>query len=373
MMSETLQNHSKWSPYFAVLPPKLNSLVFWLPTELAELQASAVLQKIRKSEAEELYCQMVAPLGMNGVTLGHFHRMASIIMAYAFDIPEDDPESKPENHADEDLILDDDDQRIVLTMIPLADMLNSDADRNNARLIYDNEDLEMRSIKTISKGEEILNDYGLLPRSDLLRRYGYITDQYAPYDVVELSTDSLISALQSGLFLDLKQLSLEGFNPADLEARLDLARREDVYEKTYDISHATPEEPSLPDELIALIYLLLIDQFTLSSIQRSESSLPSRSKMATSLLGAVLRKLLEMREKEYATSLEEDDTVLRIGKSSHRCTLAIRVRQGEKIILREAIAEAATFQGSNKHMRGINLKRDTPNKATKPAKRMKFS
>jgi SET domain-containing protein 6 len=32
----------------------------------------------------------------------------------------------------------------ILSMIPLADMLNADADRNNARLVCDNEDLEMK-------------------------------------------------------------------------------------------------------------------------------------------------------------------------------------------------------------------------------------
>lgn len=47
----------------------------------------------------------------------------------------------------------------------------------------------MKSLNPIKKGEQIFNDYGPLPRSDLLRRYGYVTDKYAPYDVVELSTE----------------------------------------------------------------------------------------------------------------------------------------------------------------------------------------
>ena len=37
---------------------------------------------------------------------------------------------------------------------------NADAERNNARLCCDNEELEMRSIKPIARGEEIFNDYG---------------------------------------------------------------------------------------------------------------------------------------------------------------------------------------------------------------------
>jgi SET domain-containing protein 6 len=52
----------------------------------------------------------------------------------------------------------------------------------------------MKAIKTIKAGEEIFNDYGEIPRADLLRRYGYVTDNYAPYDVVELSLDQLCSA-----------------------------------------------------------------------------------------------------------------------------------------------------------------------------------
>ena len=49
----------------------------------------------------------------------------------------------------------------------------------------------MKSIKPIAAGEQIFNDYGEIPRADLLRRYGYVTDNYAPYDVVEISLERL--------------------------------------------------------------------------------------------------------------------------------------------------------------------------------------
>jgi N-lysine methyltransferase SETD6 len=52
----------------------------------------------------------------------------------------------------------------------------------------------MRAIKPIKKGDELFNDYGELPRSDLLRRYGYVTDNYAPYDVVELPLTGICHA-----------------------------------------------------------------------------------------------------------------------------------------------------------------------------------
>lgn len=50
----------------------------------------------------------------------------------------------------------------------------------------------MLATRPISKGAEIFNDYGPLPRSDLLRRYGYLTDNYAKYDVVELPTSMIV-------------------------------------------------------------------------------------------------------------------------------------------------------------------------------------
>ena len=52
----------------------------------------------------------------------------------------------------------------------------------------------MKAIKPIQEGEEIFNDYGEIPRADLLRRYGYVTDNYAPFDVIELSLGDICQA-----------------------------------------------------------------------------------------------------------------------------------------------------------------------------------
>ena len=52
----------------------------------------------------------------------------------------------------------------------------------------------MKATKRINLGEEIFNTYGELPRSDLLRRYGYIADSYKPYDIVEISLELVSDA-----------------------------------------------------------------------------------------------------------------------------------------------------------------------------------
>lgn len=360
LLSEGSQQDSKWNAYLAVLPRELDSLVFWNESELAELQASAVVNKIGRSSAEEMFSQHIAPLDVSNYSTEICHRVASIIMAYAFDIPElseSDPAHK-KSSADEDgddLVSDDgEDERTILSMIPLADMLNADAERNNARLCCDNEDLEMRTISPILKGEEIFNDYGQLPQSDLLRRYGYQSDNYAIYDVAEISTTSITAAAQASVLPQLEPLSA-----SEVEKRIALAQREDIYEDSYDVAHADSENPSIPDELLALVYVLLLDHENLESLESSHSALPSRSKLATELVGQFLAVVLKEREKEYKTSLEEDAQLLKSGQLSKRTTMAIKVRMGEKQVLREALQEAISFEGSNKRMRILQVPEST--------------
>jgi SET domain-containing protein 6 len=154
MMCESLRDISIWLDYLAVLPEKLDCLVFWSPEELEELQASAVVHKVWKASAEKIFGEKVLALGIRGESIEKLHQMASIIMAYAFDLPEDDLEELCEDDHAEELIPDyDNDRKMVLSMVPLADMLNADADLNNARLCCDKGYLEMRTIKPIMKGD----------------------------------------------------------------------------------------------------------------------------------------------------------------------------------------------------------------------------
>ena len=64
-------------------------------------------------------------------------------------------------------------------------------------MYHEERSLTMTSTRKIKKGEEILNDYGPLPRSDLLRRYGYITVNNKQWDVVEISITLLSEAARA--------------------------------------------------------------------------------------------------------------------------------------------------------------------------------
>ena len=98
------------------------------------------------------------------------------------------------DEGDQDGYVEDDEEDPAKGLVPLADMLNADAERNNARLSHEDEHLIMEATKPIQRGEEIFNDYGALPRAALLRMYGYITNNYTQYDLVELSTETIYAA-----------------------------------------------------------------------------------------------------------------------------------------------------------------------------------
>jgi hypothetical protein len=62
--------------------------------------------------------------------------------------------------------------------------------------------MHMIAIKSIEKGDEIFNDYGQLPKSDLLRRYGYVTHRYSRWDVVEVDSELIVRKACEYLHMD---------------------------------------------------------------------------------------------------------------------------------------------------------------------------
>ncbi|KAL2844632.1 hypothetical protein BJX68DRAFT_257040 [Aspergillus pseudodeflectus] len=352
MMYEFLQGDaSTWAPYFKVLPRSFDTLMFWSEEELAELQGSAVMDKIGKQGAEDLILGSIAPIVRSNpalfppieglasydgdagtqVLLNLAHTMGSLIMAYAFDV------EKPENEerdGEDGYLTDEEEEQYFKGMVPLADILNADADRNNARLFQEEEFLVMKAIKSIKAGEEIFNDYGEIPRADLLRRYGYVTDNYAPYDVVELSLNQLCSAA------GLSNSSIEH------QPRLQLLESLDLLDDGYAIPR-----PSSTDSLSDIIpeeLALLVKTLTLSPEQFSERQ--QKQKPPKPSLDAAEARLLysavQLNQSRYATSISQDQELLAqlsqteaaIGAlegPTRRRKMAIQVRLGEKEILQD--------------------------------------
>lgn len=351
---------SNWATYFSILPSEFDTLMYWTEDELAELQASAVVNKIGKDSANEMFLEQLIPVikefasvffsdddralqraeemrDERNLTL--MHRMGSLIMAYAFDV---EPSVLKKDVDEEGYVSEDEDEALPKGMVPLADMLNADADRNNARLFYEANSLDMRALKPIRAGEEIFNDYGPLPRSDLLRRYGYITDNYSQYDVVEIPMDLVTNlATTAGIYS---------------EARIEYLDEQEVVDTGYDIIVSDPFtlQESVSPELVVLVEMLLLPEEEFERLKK-KGKLPKPEKM-TSKGAELLHQLVRTRLTQYATSLDDDirdfsgvPNVGGHGSKERRFAMAKAVRIGEKRLLKkaeEALAEKLAREGT---------------------------
>jgi SET domain-containing protein 6 len=324
------RSESPWRAYIDLLPTELNSLMFWTPEELKELEGSKVLEKIGKEDAEATFLEKLLPVvranepvfsntSLAAVPEGvpfetHFlntaHRMASVIMSYSFDlvVPGQEEDEKEDSDDDEE-----EEKAHYKAMVPMADMLNADADRNNCRLFETPTGLEMKTIAPVAAGAELLNDYGPLPRSDLLRRYGYCTPNYAQYDVVEIDSRSIVDAA----------ISLNTIDDEDKQERVDYLLEEGVLDDSYDFEAGSSD---IPEEILIVVHTLLLPYHEFDD-KKSKGKLPKPK--FNEQVGKVLRLVLENRMRDYPTTIEEDERILAEG----RIRAAVEVRLGEKRIL----------------------------------------
>ncbi|KAF2094993.1 SET domain-containing protein [Rhizodiscina lignyota] len=339
---------SRWSHYFGVLPSSFDTPMFWTDGELAELQASPLTKKLGKAQADETFRVKLVPIVKEQLPTSSFfkddaeilalsHRMASTIMAYAFDI-----EPPVQEVDDEGFVSDEDEEALPKGMVPMADMLNADAHRNNARLFYEDDKLVMKSIQPIKAGDEIFNDYGELPRSDLLRRYGYVTSNYKQYDVIEIPSHTIFTSW------------CELFEVADLEERVAYLEEHDAIDDAFDLSHPDPALtqpserflPMMSTELRMLISALALSTEEFASL-KVQNKLPKQnappSKIISKTMAEMLKSSVNAVSAKYSTSLSEDRKLQEEGvfKDSIRKSMALEVRVGEKEILEVA---AATLQ-----------------------------
>ena len=324
---------SFWKPYFDLLPEKFNTPMFWDPEETEKLlKGSAVVSKIGREEADELFEQLrtgifsspeLEHVPKEDLTNANFHRFGSLIMSYAFDLPAEvfvsESKSKSKDTDEED---EDDDgfeedlegsEENIKAMVPLADLLNSHSRLHNARLCIpddldsnspfnENAELQMIATKDIAQGEQVYNTYGAHPSGDLLRRYGYVESSEpsepsgtseTKFEILEISLEMILNEAAAALKLPLTEIEKRVSN---------LEKYFDEVPPNFDITMQKEEEQTEAEiefepEMLILLYALLhpsLDkkQFKLVCKQADRSQLdPSICK--------ILEPVLESRRKEY--------------------------------------------------------------------------
>ncbi|KAI1640685.1 SET domain-containing protein [Biscogniauxia mediterranea] len=346
MIYEYLQgDKSRWRPYFDVLPGEFETLMWWSDRELDQLQASSIVSRVGKDEADGMFRTKVLPVVEQNAGVFYpegasqrlseeqlmqlAHRMGSTIMAYAFDLEnEDDEDMDAEN---EDEWMEDREGKTLMGMVPMADILNADAEFN-AHVNHGEDSLTVTSLRPIPAGQEILNYYGPLGNGELLRRYGYVTDRHSRYDVVELSWDLILSVLKDSLRLNeaIWGKALNELDPEEIEDAFVIDR--DLGEPdSQGLVHGDSTLKHLPEDLR--------EQFNtfLKAIRKfSPETVPDKRKR-DEIFFSTVRKALQLRLAEYQTSTAEDMNLLSDDKLSGRQRMAVMVRCGEKMLLEEAI------------------------------------
>ena len=142
----------------------------------------------------------------------------------------------------------------------------------------------MKAISSIKKGEEVLNTYGALPRSDLLRRYGYVQSDYARYDVVELSTDTIIS-----IAVEIQDHTLE-----ERTARLNFLKEEGLQDTSYDIYLDEELATYFPIQLLGFVYTWSLEAHEFQSLARKRT-FPKPARLKTAIVGLILRRVLQKK------------------------------------------------------------------------------
>jgi len=363
---------SKWLPYLRILPStpsQFDTLMFWADAELGELQASTIPSKIGKHSADTMFKERIIPIVKKHANvfyppdatrlsdedlLQNCHIIGSLIMSYAFDLqPDEDEDPEDEN---QDGWIEDQSKPSTMGMVPMADMLNADAEFN-AHLSHGDDALTMTSLREIKAGEEVLNYYGPLPNGELLRRYGYTSSKHTRYDVVEISWDLVKQVLEDNekdekMREKVRDLLLKVEEDEDIDVKEGfLIERETEGPNDQGICDTTASFTKFPDELVDVITSVLSE--TLNNKVQSEKSgnaagdkgLLKRHTLTT------LREAMRRRLAFYATSHEHDENALKNGSASGRLKHAIRVRVGEKLLLKEAAdwSEQMLQKYSSKH------------------------
>ncbi|RYP49150.1 hypothetical protein DL768_005084 [Monosporascus sp. mg162] len=334
---------SPWKPYLDVLPRTFDTPMFWSENELSELQASAITSKIGKDEAENMFRAKILPVVHSHAGVFYSegaarlceddlielcHRMGSTIMAYAFDLENDEDRPDSEN---EDSWVEDREGKLTMGMVPMADILNADAEFN-AHVSHGEDALTVTSLRPITAGEEVLNYYGALGNGELLRRYGYVTSKHARYDVVEISWDLILSVLKDTLKLDEATWGkvLNQFDPEEIEDTSVIDRDLDEPDSTGRV-HGESKLTTFPKDLQEQLCAFL------KAIRKvSPAAVPDKQKRDQIIL-TVIQRVCELRTSQYPTSYEYDFDLLSQNRVAGRQKMAVVVRWGEKVLLKEVV------------------------------------
>ncbi|TIB66692.1 hypothetical protein E3P77_02096 [Wallemia ichthyophaga] len=352
MCWEYLQGESsKWHSYFSILPDQFTSLMFWPKQDLDLLKGTTVITRIGLEDIEAEYGRVSQIIKTNHNVFGDsqrysldlFKRMGSLILSRSFTVLDWKPEEENEDgESDEEEEVDLRTSVDVVSMVPMADILNARSDSANAHTEYEEHNLRMIALKDIKAGEQVFNTYDDPPNSDLLRRYGHV--DYTPlskdseymgnrYNVAEIPADLIL------------EKALPNANEKMKERRVEFLLDEcgeDVFEITND--------EAVPDLLKICVVLFTLPDTDFKKHEKSRK-VPKASVFSKEN-AELLAKAIKERIEQYGGVLEDD--IAKLDKSdtlSQNQFNALVLTVGERRILTKALEELDKNDYSQKKQR----------------------
>ena len=139
-------------------------------------------------------------------------------------------------------------------------MLNHITGHCNVRLHHSSkqEALQMIATKPIKQGEQIINNYGPLPDSELLRRFGFVEEHPNPHNGCEIPCAMLVARCQEQMYPSgtKRSGSDAARNKALLQNKLKFCHKHDLVPRDGWFKADVLGQPQ--DEMIEVVRLLLL-------------------------------------------------------------------------------------------------------------------
>ncbi|KAL1207733.1 [Fructose-bisphosphate aldolase]-lysine N-methyltransferase [Cardamine amara subsp. amara] len=315
LIREKYEEDSSWRVYFDILPQSTNSTVFWSEEELAELKGTQLLsttlgvKEFVENEFLKLEQEILLPnkdLFSSRITLDDFIWAFGILKSRAFS------RLRGQN----------------LVLIPLADLINHNPAITTEDYAYEikgaglfSRDLlfSLKSPVYVKAGEQVYIQYDLnKSNAELALDYGFVES----------------NPNRNSYTLTMEIPESDPF----IEDKLDIAETNGMTETGYfDIV----EGQTLPAGMLQYLRLVALggsDAFLLESIFRNaiwgHLELPV-SRSNEELICRVVRDACKSAMSGFSTTIEEDEKFLEEGKLDPRLEMAIKIRIGEKKVLKQ--------------------------------------
>jgi histone-lysine N-methyltransferase SETD3 len=292
---------SFWKPFIDVLPKSFPTHPFFFDTHELSLMVGSFAkgmveyQRVSLADRHANLCKHVP--GFERFTLEQFVWAHFAVVSRTFSVMKNG--------------------RIATCMAPLADMLNDGRSWNTRWALSEDEQFfEVQAAEDIAQGQELLTSYGSRHNLHLLVQYGFVHEENAHDEVM------LIFGLPVEDSLTAEKQRLLGFSSPHEPRSFKLPRKFDPKVMAESLSFLRVAH-SQAGELA-----LLAEAPDALARAKSMLSMENERKVISLFVDAC-----EERLADYATSIEEDERILREENLSHNARSCVLLRRAEKQIL----------------------------------------